>query len=234
MKKKVETFLRNNKFKRLDEKIDLYTNNLESEYFIIKQYSLEEFVNFFDDDKTEKIIKDFEDITKKTKYRNIKKNTSLFILVEVDSLKDAFEDEKNRKVIFLIEEDYYYFRKFVLLYSKSSLLELQSINDNGELYNYLEKGINKFEKDMFYSDAYYVAMELGVKLPFFTLPNKNETYKSIEKEYSNPEKESLDDFFFNLFSNIDKEETEQKEKLVESLTNVENNDTIISELMRIF
>lgn len=234
MKKKVEEFLKNNQFKLVEKGVDLYTNDLESEYFIIEQYNLEELVNFFDDEKTEKIIKDFEDITQKGKYKNIKKNTSLLILVEVDNLKDGFEDEKTRKAIFLVEEDYYYFRKFVLLYSQSGLSELRDKCDNIELYNYLEKGINEFEKDMFYSDAYFMAMELGVKMPFFTLPNKYETYQSIESQYSNPEKERIDDICLNLYLNNGREETGQKNRLVESLINVKNNDTIISELMKIF
>lgn len=232
MKKIVKEFLRNNQFKLGTEEIDLYSNDSQSENFIIEQYSLEELVNFFDDEKTEKIIKWFEDMAKKEKYINIKKNTSLFILVEVDNLKNAFEDEKNRKVIFLVEEDYYYFRKFVILYSQSGLSELRNKCDNLALYNYLEKGINEFEKDMFYSDAYFMAMELGVKMPFFTLPNKDESYQSIESQYSNTERERMDGFFLNL--NTINEETEQKDRLVESLINVRTNDTIISELMRIF
>ena len=72
MKKKVEEFLKNNQFKLVEKGVDLYTNDLESEYFIIEQYNLEELVNFFDDEKTEKIIKDFEDITQKGKYKNIR------------------------------------------------------------------------------------------------------------------------------------------------------------------
>ena len=79
-----------------------------------------------------------------------------------------------------------------------------------------------------------MAMELGVKMPFFTLPNKYETYQSIESQYSNPEKERIDDICLNLYLNNGREETGQKNRLVESLINVKNNDTIISELIKIF
>lgn len=121
MRDLVIKFLENNHFSCVDTSSDLYTNQLKSEYFIVSQYSQEELHNFFDDDKTSQVIKEFERLSVISNHENINKNTSLFILVKVDDLKEAFEDEKIQKSILLIEEDYYYFRKFVLLYTQNGL-----------------------------------------------------------------------------------------------------------------
>ena len=82
-------FLQNNHFNQLDTDFDFYTNSQYSEYFIVSEYSPNELHNFFDDDKTSQVIKEFERLSVKSEHENIKKNTSLFILVEVDNLKEA-------------------------------------------------------------------------------------------------------------------------------------------------
>ncbi|HIT89260.1 MAG TPA: hypothetical protein IAC41_02410, partial [Candidatus Merdenecus merdavium] len=82
-------FLQNNHFNQLDTDFDFYTNSQYSEYFIVSEYSPNELHNFFDDNKTSQIIKEFEKLSVKSEHENIKKNTSLFILVEVDNLKEA-------------------------------------------------------------------------------------------------------------------------------------------------
>ena len=94
MKNIIVNLLKHNHFDCVDTDFNLYTNQLKSEYFIVSQYSQEELHNFFDDDKTSQVIKEFERLSLKSEHENIKKNTSLFILVEVDNLKEAFEDEK--------------------------------------------------------------------------------------------------------------------------------------------
>ena len=105
--------------------------------------------DFFENDKTSQIIDKFERQSKISEHENIKKNTSLFILVEVDNLKEAFEDDKIQKSILLIEEDYYYFRKFVLLYTLKGISDLQDKSTNDVLYSYLESDINNLKKICF-------------------------------------------------------------------------------------
>ena len=194
-------FLQNNHFNQLDTEFDFYTNSQNSEYFIVSQYSSNELHNFFDDDKTSQVIKEFERLSLKSEHENIKKNTSLFILVEVDNLKEAFEDEKLQRSILLIEEDYYYFRKFILLYTQNGLSDLRDKETNEMLYTYLNANINIFEIDMFFSESYFIAMEIGVKLPFFTLPKRNDIYKSIENQYQN-DKDKLDNRILEFYSKV--------------------------------
>lgn len=218
--------LQNNHFNQLDTEFDFYTNSQNSEYFIVSQYSPDELNNFFDDDKTSKVIKKFERVSLTPEHENIKKNTSMFILVEVDDLKEVFEDEKVQRSILLIEEDYYYFRKFIILYTRNGLLDLRDKATNEALYNYLESNIDAFEEDMFFSESYFMAMEIGVKLPFFTLPKRNDIYKSIENQYQN-DKDKLDNRLLEFYSNV------TDEKLSKSLKNISTDDKIISDLLRI-
>lgn len=219
-------FLQNNHFNQLDTDFDFYTNSQNSEYFIVSQYSQEELYNFFDDGKTSQVIKEFERRSVKLEHENIKKNTSLFILVDVDDLKGAFEDEKIQKSILLIEEDYYYFRKFVLLYTQNGVSDLRDKTTNEALYNYLESHIDDFEEDMFFNESYFMAMEIGVKLPFFTLPKRNDVYQSIENQYHD-NKDELDDRLLDFYSKL------TDENLSESLKDISLDDENISELRKI-
>ena len=219
-------FLQNNHFNQLDTEFDFYTNSQNSEYFIVSQYSSNELHNFFDDDKTSQVIKEFERLSLKSEHENIKKNTSLFILVEVDNLKEAFEDEKLQRSILLIEEDYYYFRKFILLYTQNGLSDLRDKETNEMLYTYLNANINIFEIDMFFSESYFIAMEIGVKLPFFTLPKRNDIYKSIENQYQD-DKDELDNRLLDFYTKV------TGEKLSESLKDISTDDDNISDLLQI-
>lgn len=226
MRDLVIKFLENNHFSCVDTSSDLYTNQLKSEYFIVSQYSQEELHNFFDDDKTSQVIKEFERLSVISNHENINKNTSLFILVKVDDLKEAFEDEKIQKSILLIEEDYYYFRKFVLLYTQNGLSDLRDKATNESLYNYLESHIDDFEEDMFFSESYFIAMEIGVKLPFFTLPKRNGIYQSIENQYHD-NKDELDDRLLDFYTKV------TDEGLSESLKDISTDDENISDLQQI-
>ena len=60
-------FLQNNHFNQLDTEFDFYTNSQNSEYFIVSQYSSNELHNFFDDDKTSQVIKEFERLSLNTR-----------------------------------------------------------------------------------------------------------------------------------------------------------------------
>ena len=226
MKNIIVNLLKHNHFDCVDTEYNLYTNQLKSEYFIISQYSQEELHDFFENDKTSQIIDKFERQSKISEHENIKKNTSLFILVEVDNLKEAFEDDKIQKSILLIEEDYYYFRKFIILYTRNGLLDLRDKATNEALYNYLEFSIDAFEDDMFFSESYFMAMEIGVKLPFFTLPKRNDIYQSIESQYQD-DKDELDNRLLDFYTkNTD-------EKLSKSLKDISTDDQIISDLLEI-
>lgn len=226
MRDTIIKFLQNNHFNQLDTEFDFYTNSQNSEYFIVSQYSSNDLHNFFDDDRTSQVIKEFKRLSLKSEHENIKKNTSLFILVEVDNLKEAFEDEKLQRSILLIEEDYYYFRKFILLYTQNGLLDLRDKETNEMLYIYLDSNIDLFEKDMFFSESYFIAMEIGVKLPFFTLPKRNDIYQSIENQYQD-DNDELDNRLLDFYTKV------TDEILSESLKDISTDDENVSDLLQI-
>ena len=126
----------------------------------------------------------------------------------------------------MIEEDYYYFRKFVLLYTQNGLSDLRDKATNESLYNYLESHIDDFEEDMFFSESYFIAMEIGVKLPFFTLPKRNGIYQSIENQYHD-NKDELDDRLLDFYTKV------TDEGLSESLKDISTDDENISDLLQI-
>lgn len=226
MREIVIKFLQNNHFNQLDTELDFYTNPQNSEYFILSQYRDKEVHNFFDDDKTSQIIKEFGRLSVKSEHENIKKNTSLLILVEVDNLKEAFEDEQIQKSILLIEEDYYYFRKLIILYTRDGLLDLRDKDSNEMLYTYLNSNIDFFERDMFFSESYFIAMEIGVKLPFFTLPKRNDIYQSIENQYQD-DNDELDNRLLDFYTKI------TDDILSESLKDISTDDENVSDLLQI-
>lgn len=105
-------------------------------------------------------------------------------------------------------------------------MDLRDKATNEALYNYLEFSIDAFEDDMFFSESYFMAMEIGVKLPFFTLPKRNDIYQSIESQYQD-DKDELDNRLLDFYTkNTD-------EKLSKSLKDISTDDQIISDLLEI-
>ena len=183
----------NNFIKGILEKYDYhqYSDNIKlwnnsNEFFLIQEYDVEELesssevmLNFFTCKKTEQLISEFE----KIQDNKMKKNTSLFITVKVENLEKEYERLKN--IAMRIEEDEYYFRKYVIFYTEEGLNKLKP---NVEyLLDYInsespdEKSLfDKFEENMFFDDAYFVAMQLIVKLPFISLPHSGTHFETIE------------------------------------------------------
>ena len=168
----------------IDQGIELWNNN--NEFFIIQEYDVEELEssgdktqNFFTCEKTNQLISEFE----KIQDNKIKKNTSLFVSVKVNNIKEVYERFKN--IAMRIEEDEYYFRKYIIFTDKG-------LNDLAPDVQYLlhivqnnvddleESLFDKFEKDMFFDDSYFIAMQLIIKLPFISLPHSDKPFATIE------------------------------------------------------
>ncbi|MCT3092474.1 ABC-three component system middle component 1 [Lactococcus lactis] len=188
----------------------IHTNEQQSEYFFIEEYSEDEFANFFEVDKTGKIIEDFLKAQKNSGLKHVKKNTSLLLLIKVDNIEQGYEDYKNQ--ILYVEEDSYYFRKFVILYSDKALENITHQVTLQELYEKLKAGISDFEKNMFFDESYFLAMEIAIKLPFFVIPQAEENYKTIEERFRDSEKDNLDQNLIEAFW--------EEENIVELLTDI--------------
>lgn len=159
--------------------LELFGN--DNEFFLIKDFDIGEIQDFFKTEKLNFLISEFQRLDNE----KIKKNTSLFVLIKVDDIHRFYKQYLNTIVI--IEEDDYYFRKYIIFYTEEGLQKLnpdinyllQFIQDND---NYLdEEGLfDKFEKNMFFDDAYFIAMQLIIKLPFVTLPHSGDHFVVID------------------------------------------------------
>ena len=179
------------------------------------QSSSDETKNFFTCQKTNQLISEFE----KIQDNKVKKNTSLFVTVKVENL-EKYEQFKN--IAMRIEEDEYYFRKYVIFYTEEGLIELKSHTDS--LLQYIQDNsdesdeeslFDKFEKNMFFDDTYFIAMQLIIKLPFISLPHSNDHFETIEDR---------------IESRIKTAELLQQEKQVTQILELFNSDKIGSQL----
>ena len=160
-------------------KLKLFGNG--HEFFLIEKFEVEEFKNFFTCEKLDCLISEFQSLEND----KIKNNTSLFVLVEVADMQEFYNQYLN--TIVAIEEDEYYFRKYVIFYTKEVLDKLNP--DNQFLLDYIQHEIDEessrfdlFEENMFFDDAYFVAMQVIVKLPFISIPILTYTLKQLRIE----------------------------------------------------
>lgn len=111
------------------------------------------------------------------------KNSSLIILVKVDSLEKL---ELNKQQILLLEEDEHHFKKFVILYSESSLVSVselttsidtlqEKVSDNERLEKYFGYGYSKELED------YLLLLQLFIKLPMLKLKSGGESFKALDQ-----------------------------------------------------
>jgi len=144
---------------------------------------------------------------------------------------EHFEKEYLNKIM-AIEEDEYYFRKYVIFYTENGLSKIKP--NTQFLLDYIQSEdsenkslFDKFEENMFFDDAYFIAMQLIIKLPFISLPHSDNRFEVVEDRIKNRiERESL----------IDKEEQVHKildlldeKKIREELDNI----AILDELNQI-
>ncbi|MEG3342845.1 ABC-three component system middle component 1 [Streptococcus suis] len=216
----IKQILEKHDYQHIGGNVELWSNN--NEFFIIQDYDVEELqssrditINFFTSDKINQLIHEFE----KIQDNRIKKNTSLLIVVKVENLENEYYRLKN--IVMRIEEDEYYFRKYVIFYTESGLEKLEPcaqylldyIQDNGGDLG--ESLFDKFENNMFFDDGYFIAMQLIIKLPFISLPHSDARFETIEDR---------------IKSRMETLELVEQEQQVNEILNLFNNDNIGEQL----
>lgn len=119
-----------------------------------------------------------------------------------------------------IEEDEYYFRKYVIFYTEDGL---SKIDPNTQfLLDYIQSDdskneslFDKFENNMFFSDSYFIAMQLIIKLPFISLPHSDARFETIEDR---------------IKSRMETSELVEQEQQVNEILKLFNNDNIGEQL----
>ena len=211
----LQQILEQHKFHKCDECIELWGGE-RNEFFLIQEYDREDFksssaggLDFFTCEQTNKLISYFETFED----AKIKKNTSLFIVIKVDEMEQSYKSLRN--MIMKVEEDEYYFRKYVILYTEEGLSCLNS--DTKYLLDYIQSAslegenlFDKFESNMFFDASYFIAMQLIIKLPFVSIPHsdnhfeiiENKIQSRIEMEGLNNHKKQVDDIL-EILSGVD-------------------------------
>ena len=182
MKFILETIFYENSFKKIPiEDEFMFLGKENREYFFVVNYKPFDLQNFFEDEKTTRIILSQRKLSEANE--SIAKNTSLIIYVEVNDLESFLK--KNRAVIYKIEEDEYYFRKYVIIYTKGSINQLRESDDfNKKMQEILSESgrIDRFE-DIYYRDEeFHVVMQLYTKIPYLFYDAGNREFLSISKQ----------------------------------------------------
>lgn len=155
-----------------------FFNKEGDDFFRVDEYTELELLNYFKDEITRSATADYENLIKLDDAAKV--NSAQIILVKVDDLRVFFSKHKNQ--LMKIEEDPYYFRKYIIVYTEESvagisnysLSELEQFVLSDENYKY-------FEGDIFSMSTYFLGMECYIKLPFLTLPIRNEKYSSLDQ-----------------------------------------------------
>ena len=230
----LQQILEQHNFHKCDEHLELWGGE-GNEFFLIQEYNREDFKSsseggedFFTCEQTNKLISCFE----KLNDNKIKKNTSLFVTIKVDELKRSYESLRN--MIMKVEEDEYYFRKYVILYTEEGLSRLNSNIE--DLLNYIQSTspegeylFDKFESGMFFDTSYFIAIQLIIKLPFASLHHsdnhfeivENKIQARIEMEGLNDHKKQVDNIL-EIFSGVDirKQLEDEASGLLDSLNQI--------------
>lgn len=179
MQKLVENLFTENKYKKIkDLSMTLYGLS-NDDYFILEEYQFEDFISFFDSERTNDIVDRFLKLD--SKVGNYSKNTSMIIFLKVDNIRSFYTKYKNQ--IMLIEEDEYYFRKYIIVYTEEAETKLNGISTN-EIFSIIadDENFNQFEDDMYFKEEYFIAIQLVVKIPFISIPKNEKKYISLQEK----------------------------------------------------
>lgn len=159
------------------EEVDIYEIE-EKKYYMVTYFNKDDLMTFFESEKTNRIFSVFEYL--KTKRDDANKNTSLIILLKSDNLENDFTELVNQ--IYKIEEDEYFFRKYIIIYSDSAIKKIKIEND---IVKYLQTTISdngkleEFRKNNFKCSEYFVILQLFIKFHFFKINHGEKEYNII-------------------------------------------------------
>lgn len=196
------------------------------EYFIVMEYTKIEILDFFICKKTNDLLLFFD--KEKLNSVDIEKNTSLIILLKVEELWDDFKEIKNQ--IMKIEEDEYFFRKYIIVYDDKWINGIKNINSTDELNSEITKiDLEEFRKDNFENSKWYLIIQLFIKLPFLNLKVKKiELENLLDKINNNIEKSKLNelnDFILKkTYSDLISNEDSYFEKLENDIMDEKNKE----------
>lgn len=164
----------------IDNDNSLFSENRSKNMFYISNFynSINDFNEGFKEDQN----RAFNFVCTKDNSNELKKNTSMIIFIKVENIKQM--DEMQSKILEL-EEDVYFFKKYVLLYLDEELEEFKSAVENENISEFMKENINNEElfeefkveeKVSFYS----LILKLYIKLPHLIYSNTFESKDIID------------------------------------------------------
>lgn len=201
--------------------------NIDS--LIISEYTESDIINFFESKVTKNVLDKYNGNIKENP--SLRKNTSLLAYVKVENVKTSLAELKN--IIFNIEEDEYYFRKFVFFYTEEMLDSIDTEkNIKKQLNTIVDKGdIDRLREDCFTDLVYFFALQLFIKLPWLNFDLKRTKFELLEGLLNHKILEHGLDTFDQIIERIDMvfmDELLEKNKLESS------NENEFQSLMELF
>lgn len=151
------------------------------EYYLVNFVSPNALKGYMEGESAANVFDLFNQQTKEK--QDVEKNTSLIICVQVDNIKQHIVGIKND--ILLIEEDDYWFKKYIIVYSKESLppnIDTTNFKDYFEALLTNNQLFKQYKEGMYNNEEYFLTIQLFLKLPFLNVPiNSTNNYHSIEQ-----------------------------------------------------
>lgn len=184
MKTLTATILENNSFV-FEEKINGFHKDMSS-FFFIEEIRSEE-LKIIKDKSTldncdwyKKYLESFSNTCKSTTYSALEKNSSLIILVQAN---DITEIQQLQSQILLIEEDRFFVKKYIIVYTSGSLAKIRENKTNAQLQSELNNQTaflnilnNGFTSD---NEDYILVLQLFIKLPFLVLNFSEDQFTTL-------------------------------------------------------
>jgi hypothetical protein len=204
----------------------------DEEYYFLSEYGKDELGKYFSNSDRSQSFFNYLESSQKD-YPNVKKNSSQIIFVEVKSLVDDFKKLKNQ--IYKIEEDEFFLKKYILLYTSKTIEGLKTLSINElqkRLYN-LKSFDNFFSKGLAddIDTEYFLLTQLFIKLPFIKLSEGKKEFEPLDEIINQQLSENkLEDFQRRLFmDNQDEESPYEKLDCLEPEHIKNSNDLTIDE-----
>lgn len=187
MEKLINTILANNGY-NYNEAIKGFQLENKAYFFneTISSDKLEEIKNRSSLDNCEwyqSFLSHFNELCRKNEPPSLEKNSSLLILVESTSIEDL---ERLQSQILLLEEDQFFVKKYIIIYTTTGLSKISELSSNEELQSRIDNYqlFEKLMKDGLSQDLeeYLILLQLFIKLPFLKLKSEQDSFVGLREK----------------------------------------------------
>ncbi len=204
-------------------------------YFLLELEQMEfdgirKFSDFEENVNYKKLKSNFDILVAQGKSNTMEKNSSLIVMIKCDSLQYI---ETYQQQIFLLEEDEYFFKKYVVIYSEESIKDFKQVE---HIIPLLQEKVNKEEKFEAYRnkgyqvelEEYLITLQFFIKFPFLKMVLTGDIFKSLERKIADELGAGLESLYDQIVERFDdisslqfenEESTDSIEKILKILPN---------------